>query len=209
MTIDALIDQLADDARPVRPQSVTVSRIGFGALSALTLMLVLGLLGVRADIASGAPSPVILLIAGLFAITAAAAGLAATRLARPEVGGRQGGAFWLVAAIALLPLISLVEYLLGNTAGTSTALVLRCLLWGVLASSLTLALLGWTLRSGATVLPSRASWLAGIAAGAVGATAITLECPNGEMLHLAIGHVGIVAVSAWISRLVLPPLIRW
>ncbi len=86
---------------------------------------------------------------------------------------------------------------------------MRCLQWGVLASFVSLGVLGWRLRKGAPVLPERAGLMAGIASGAVGSVAITLECNNSELLHLAIAHVGIVAIAATIGRFALPRIIRW
>lgn len=209
MDSQALIDQLSDDMVPVKPLSVRTSRLLAIGAAALTTAAVLIFLGVRVDIAAGSPSPVILLVAGLFALTAIASGMTATRLARPAVGGSQGGALWMTAAIGLLPAISLIEFLLGGDSSTSTEVLLRCLYWGIGASLLTLGVLTWRLKQGAPVLPERAGLFAGISAGAVGAFAITLECNNSQLLHLALSHVAIVGVMALAGRTLVPRLIRW
>lgn len=209
MNSQALIDQLSDDMAPVKPLSVRTSRFLALGAAAATVTAVLVFLGVRLDIQQGAPSPAILLIAGLFGLTAIASGLTATRLARPAVGGSQGGALWMTAAIGLIPAISLGEFLLGDGHGTSTTALINCLRWGVLASLLTLGVLTWRLRQGAPVLPEKAGLYAGISAGAVGAFAITLECNNSQLLHLALSHVGIVALMALAGRTLIPRLIRW
>lgn len=209
MNSQALIDQLSEDMTSVRPLSVRTSRLLALGGAALTTAAVLLFLGIRADIAAGDPSPVILLVAGLFALTAISAGITATRLAQPAVGGRQGGALWMAAAIGLLPAISLVEYLLGVGEPTSSEVALRCLYWGIAASLVTLGVLTWRLRQGAPVLPERAGLFAGLAAGAVGAFAITLECNNSQFVHLALSHAAIVATMALAGRALIPRIIRW
>ena len=209
MNSQALIDQLSEDMAPVKPLSVRSSRLMALGAAGITTAAVLLFLGVRVDIAAGAPSAVILLVAGLFALTAIASGLTATRLARPAVGGSQGGALWMAAAVGLLPAISLVEFLLGEAGPMSTEVALRCLVWGIAASVLTLGVLTWRLRQGAPVLPERAGLYAGLSAGAVGAFAITLECNNSQLLHLALSHVAIVAAMALAGRLLIPRIIRW
>ena len=71
-----------------------------------------------------------------------------------------------------------------------------------------LLLVGW-LQRGAPVAPERASWLVGVASGAIGAFAITLECPADAIVHVGVWHVGIVLVAGLIGRLAVPPLLRW
>ncbi|WP_260482136.1 DUF1109 domain-containing protein [Sphingomicrobium flavum] len=209
MKSDFLIDSLADSAEPVRPMSVGQSRLMLGGAALFTVVAVLVLFGPRVDLAQGTASPVILMIAGLFALAAVASGWAATRLAQPAVGGSQHGALWTVGAIALLPAISLIEFLLGNLAPAEPEGVINCLTYGTLSSLVTLAVLTWRLKKGAPVLPERAGLYAGLAAGAVGAFAITLECNFDGLAHMTLGHVGVVATMAMIGRFGISRLIRW
>lgn len=209
MNAESLIDSLVDEHDPVRPMTVAGGRAALGLTALATVALVLSLFGLRLDIAAGQPSPIVLLAAGLFALGAVAAGWAATRLAQPAVGGSQGGALWTVGAIALLPAISLIEYLLGNHQPTSSDAAMRCLTFGIAASVAALAVLTLRLRRGAPVLPERAGLLAGLSAGAVGAFAITLECNYNGLSHLTLGHVGIVAIMALVGRFGVSRLIRW
>lgn len=209
MKSDFLIDSLADSAEPVRPMSMTQSRIMLGIAALATVATMLALYGPRVDIVQGTPSPVILMVAGLFALGAAASGWAATRLAQPAVGGSQGGALWTVGAIALLPAVSLIEFLLGNLEPASSAGVIKCLTYGITASFVTLAVLTWRLKQGAPVLPDRAGLFAGLSAGSVGAFAITLECNFSGLAHMTLGHVGVVGAMALVGRYGVSRLIRW
>lgn len=210
MTLDTLIDDLAQDAGPVRHLSLTRGRIVALAASALFVAAFLALLGLRPDLAAGRPAPLILLVAGLFALTAVAAGWAATRLARPAVGsGNQTGAFWLLGAILLLPAVSFVEALLGNGISMDQGFGVRCLGWGLVASIITATALTHFLRRGAPVLPEKAGTLAGLSAGSIGALAVTLECSGTALSHLALWHVAVVALWTLAGRFALSRLLRW
>lgn len=208
--MNSLIDTLSDDLQPVRPLSLTRGRALGLAAALFTVVGFLSLYGLRPDLAAGRPAPLILIIAGLFGLTAVAAGWAATRLARPAVGSvNQTGALWLFGAILILPTVSAIEMALGHGVHMDTAFGLRCLSWGVGASVITAAALTGFLRRGAPVLPEKAGLFTGLAAGSVGALAITLECSGTALSHLAIWHVAIVAVWAVIGRWGLSRLLHW
>jgi hypothetical protein len=84
-----------------------------------------------------------------------------------------------------------------------------CLLTGTLASIASIIALTLWLRRGAPTSATRASWLIGIAGGAIGALAMALVCPIDSIMHIGTWHAGIVAVAATGSRLVLPRFLRW
>jgi hypothetical protein len=84
-----------------------------------------------------------------------------------------------------------------------------CLAFGLVAGLASLAFLTLWLRGGAPVAPERASWLAGLASGAIGALTITLECAHDPLTHVGIWHVAIPLVMAAGARLALPRLLRW
>ncbi len=209
--LDRLIDDLAAKAAPVqhhRSGPAVLMLAGLGALSLGGLALLVGL---RADVlAMRAPVPVMLAI-GLLAILAAAAGGQAIRMARPQVGAPAAGVPWLTVAVGLLPLIALAALATDPTAaaGLDMDSGSRCLWVGMLSGVASLAFLGFWLRRGAPVAPERAAWLAGLAAGAVGAAAITVECGHDEIVHLGLWHVAVVAVLAFAGRAILPRFIRW
>jgi hypothetical protein len=210
--IDQLIDDLSLQAAPVHPRQNGFGRAVLVLLAAISIAALALIFGLRRDILL-LQAPIQLFLAlGLFALLASATGLHAIRLARPEVGAPSSSAGWLVAALALFPLIASAA-LFSDPVSAVPALHpadgLRCLGVGLLAGSASLVFLTLWLRSGAVVAPVRAGWIAGLASGAIGAFAVSLECGNDEFVHLGIWHVAVVAGLAIIGRLAIPPLVRW
>lgn len=209
MTMDSkmLIDHLAEEGAAVRPLSLTEGR-GLAATAGFaTVAAFVGAFGFRDDIVAGHPQALPLVVASLFGLLAVAAGWSATRMARPAVGGSQGGALWVFAAVLLLPAISLIELASGEH--MDVAFGLRCLFWGIGASVITAVAMTMWLRRGAPVMPEKTGLLAGLTAGSVGALALTLECNGSALSHLAIFHVGIVAVWAVVGRTLIARALRW
>lgn len=208
---DDLIDQLADDAVAVRPMRTGAARAMLVAVAATSILLVQWEMGMRQDVAAMSPQPMLAVSLGLFAILAIAAGTSAIRMARPQVGAAQSGAPWALAALLLLPLAAVIA-LAANpalTSGLDPHQGMRCLTTGLIAGSGTLALLCLWLRTGAPVAVERSAWFAGLAAGAVGAIANSLECPVDAITHLGVWHVAEVLLGGLIGRIVLPPMLRW
>lgn len=208
---DMLIDKLAADAVPVRRQSTRSGRMLLAGVAAATFAAVAAIYGVRADFAAGSPSPMIGLAVGLMLILAVAAGAGAVRMARPQVGAASSGAPWALAALLLLPVLVIAGIVARPDlpSGLEPESGLRCLTFGAMAGATSLAFLTMWLRRGAPVAPQRAAWLAGLASGAIGALAVTLECPRNELAHLGIWHVAAVLATAGAARLLLPRLLRW
>lgn len=208
---DAIIDELVATARPVRPQSPRGGRFALLAIGAATLGAVFMVRGVRPDIVAGTPPPLLCVAAGLMLILAVAAGAGAARMASPQVGAASSGVQWALAALMLLPLIALADIAIGTSQATGLAIGpgVRCLSLGLGASLASLAFLTFWLRRGAPVAPERAAWVAGLAAGAIGALAVTLECTLDAFAHLGVWHVAIVLAAATVSRLLLPRFLRW
>ncbi len=208
---DALIDTLADDAAPVRPQSTQVGRAVLAAIAAATIAAVVMLLGIREELTARSIDPILGISIGLLAILAVAAGTGAIRMARPQVGALGSGAPWALAALLVLPVIALAAVAAnpGLAAGLAGGAGLRCLLVGLFAGAGALAFLTYWLRRGAPVAPERASWIAGLAAGAIGALAVTLECPEDAFAHLGVWHVAIPLVAGAAARMLLPRFLRW
>ncbi len=208
---DTLIDGLVADAEPVRRQSTRSGRLLLAIVAAATFAAVGAIYGIRADIAAGSPSPIVGLAAGLMLILAMAAGAGAVRMARPQVGAVISGAPWALAALMLLPALALAGIAARPelSAGMESGSGLSCLTIGLIAGTGSLTFLTMWLRGGAPVAPQRAAWLAGLASGAIGALAVTLECPHDELGHLGVWHVAAVLVSALAARILLPRLLRW
>lgn len=208
---DTLIDRLATDAVPVRRQSTQSGRLLLAAVATVTMAAVFATYGFRGDIIGGSPSPIVGLAAGLMLILAVAAGAGAVRMARPQVGAASSGAPWALAALLLLPALALAGIAARPelSSGLAADNGLRCLTFGIVGGMASLAFLTMWLRRGAPVAPQRAAWLAGLASGAIGALAVTLECPRDELAHLGVWHVAVVLVVGSGAGLLLPRLLRW
>ena len=81
--------------------------------------------------------------------------------------------------------------------------------FGTLFGTATFLYLAAWLKRGAPVQPDHAALLTGIAAGAVGAVAISLECPRDAIAHVGLWHIAPIAIGAIAGRLLLPRLLRW
>lgn len=208
---ETLIDTLANDAQPVRRQSVQTGRAALAAIAAASCSAIFAVYGFRADVMAGSPAPMVGLAAGLMLILALAAGAGAVRMARPQVGAASSGAPWALAALMLLPALAIAGIAARPelASGMAADHGIRCLVVGLVAGTASLAFLTVWLRRGAPVAPLRAAWLAGLASGAVGALAVTLECPRDALAHLGVWHVAVVVVSALAARIILPRLLRW
>ncbi|MCM8557226.1 NrsF family protein [Sphingomicrobium sediminis] len=209
MNTDNLIDQLADDAGPVRALTPREGQLLLAGAAALTLTIVIGIAGLRPQLTNGTADAISLVVTALFGLLSVAAGLSAVRLAQPQVGGAQGGAAWVFAAMLLFPAISVIEHGIGSPDSSLPELGMLCLGYGAAASLITAVALTAFLRKGAPVLPEKAGFMVGLAAGSVGAFAITLECGGSSFAHLAFWHVGIVAFWALVGRFGLAHLLRW
>lgn len=208
---DSLIDKLASNAVPVRARSVRTGRLALAALSVATLLAVLGTYGFRSDVLTGELPPMRALASGLMLLLACAAGGSAIRMARPQVGAASSGAPWALAALLLIPAIALAGIIAhpAELAGLAAGPGLRCLGFGLGAGFAAFVFLVIWLRRGAPVAPERAAWLAGLAAGAVGAFAVTLECPANSLVHIGVWHVAVPLVAGAAARLVLPRFLHW
>ena len=168
--------------------------------------------GLRPDITSGEPDPVFLLSSGLLLLLACAATFAVVQMSRPRVGNHQTGWIWALAMAALLPASGLLTWLaamLGGGHAVVDAAGWECLAVGVVLGLGVAVILTLQLRRGAPTSPERAGLLSGIAAGAAGAFALSMHCPNDAIVHIGLWHASAVAVSALAGRWLVPALIRW
>ena len=209
--LDQFIDDLAERAKPVGVQRTDQGRMILGIVGLLTVAFVAFMFGIRDDVSRLAPTPLITVATGLLAILSLAAGAHAVRMARPQVGASSSGTGWLIATLMLLPLaaIGAIAANPSEAAGLNSEVGFRCLMIGFAAGLGALAFLALWLRQGAPVAPEKASWLAGLAAGGIGAVAVTIECAYDSLAHLGVWHVAVVVAMAMLARLLLPPLVRW
>lgn len=208
---EALIDELADSAGPVRVKSTRLGRMALLAVAALTVAVTVALLGVRPDIGRLAPTPEVAISGGLLILLAIAAGTSAVRIARPEVGARPSGAPWALAALLVVSAVALIGIAAQPVPLAALAPLegARCLSVGLVAGLATIAFLTFWQRRGAPVRLESAAWLAGLTGGAVGAISVTIECPVDGLAHIGVWHIAVVPLAGFATRLLLPPLIRW
>lgn len=206
-----LIAQLADELEPVRPLRLSRGLAGLGLAICITVGAVALSQGLWSGPVHGRAGPVFFIVNGLIALVGLASGRAVIRMAAPQVGVRQDGSRWLLAALAILPATAFILVALDGSLGARDhmANALHCSLTGTGAGlAVAIALVIW-LRSGAPVAPSAAGLYTGVAAGALGSFAYGLSCPLDTIQHLGIWHVAPVALSAILGRIAIPALIRW
>jgi len=209
---DEFINQLVADLRPVRPlrqaggMAMTVAALLAGMLG------VAGLFGLRPDVVAGQPGPMLLVPAGLFLVLALASAWCAVDMARPQVGLRREGWGWTALMAAVLPASAFVlaagEWLAGRDVALDRA-GWTCVAGGIMFGLATAVVLIVWLRRGAPTALARAGLLTGVAAGAAGTLAVSLECPQDGLLHIGLWHGGAVILCGLIGRVIVPRLIRW
>ena len=183
----------------------------FAAIALATLLGAIWLWGLSAAVAELRPNPMTLLSGGLFFLLGLAGGWTLTRMARPTIGAPNNGWRWAAGAVAVLPVAAVAFALVDPAARSGVSLEdgLGCLVRGLVASLAVAAAMIWYLRRGAPLRVRTASWLVGLTAGAVGAVAVALNCPDDALAHIGLWHAGIVAAAGAVSRIALPPLLRW
>lgn len=208
---DELIDQLTVDLKPRSSMSPWSGRALLAFTAILTVAILVGHFGMRPDFRDGHPHSIALLCALVMLSLCLTFVATTTGMARPAVGSARGGWQWALAPLAVLPVAAVV------TAASDPSELARmlppdgpsCLIVGTLASLASIAALTIWLRRGAPTSAARASWLIGIAGGAVGAVGMAFVCPIDAITHIGTWHVGIVLATALGSRLVLPHFLRW
>jgi hypothetical protein len=210
---DDLIERLALDLKPT-PKTAVARRllIGLGAGAAVSIVLVIAVLGFRPDMAEAATG---MMFWVKFAYTLALAGLAvwaAAAFSRPATrgGGRMA---WMALPVALMALLA-VWKLIDTPAQSRLAAIMggsALVCPGrIIAFSLPpLAGLIWAVRG---LAPTHLRWagaMIGLAAGGAGATAYALACDESAAPFLVIWYsLGIAATTA-VGALLGPRVLRW
>lgn len=209
---DALIAELVGTLEPVKPLRFSHGMAMTLASAAASVLLVVGLFGLRPDLRGGVVDPVHLIAIGLYFGLALAASVTVVVMSRPCVGTDHSGWTWAAAMAALLPAAGLIAGL-GSGGGLLEAESIRhgasCFAIGGASSLLVFAVLVAWLRKGAPTAPDRAGVVAGIAAGAFGAFAFSLHCPDSDIVHVGVWHSGVVLAMGLFGRLTVPALVRW
>ena len=213
MRTDDLIDQLAADPRPVRGGAVQRRFLGVAVAGALAaLVLVLGWLHTRHDLAQAVAGRMFWMKAVYTALLAVAGFWALERLARPDGVPRRAVTFG-AAVLTLFIVAGLTQGMLSHP--EERMAMLRGHSWTVCARNiLVLALPGLAasllaLRGMAPTRPTLTGFAAGAFAGGVAATVYGLACVESTMVFVGVwytlGVLGTGALGALVGRWAL----RW
>ncbi len=213
MKTDQLIDMLSTNVEPVKcgqgwKPLVWALAMG-GAVSFCMMLLTVGL---RTQAAGGIHVG-FLALKLLFMLSVIGTGTALLmKLIRPGQDVRKLFRFlflpFLVAgfvgivALALQPSSAWDRMILGTEWVT-------CLFCIPLFAIVPFALLIWALRKGAPTNLKRTGAIAGLVAGALGATAYAFHCPDDYLPFMAIWYGAMVVLCAWIGAKLGPRLLRW
>jgi hypothetical protein len=180
--------------------------------AAVTAAVVLGIYGLRYDLAAGLVDPMHLVATGLYLGLALAATVTVVVMSRPQVGSDHSGWRWAAAMAGLLPVAGVIVALSRGTETLSLGIMrhgAECMAGGSLASLLVFAMLVLWLRRGAPTSPERAGLVAGVAAGSFGIFAASLHCADNDIVHIGLWHSAAVAAMGLVGRALVPRLIRW
>ncbi len=213
MKTDQLIDMLSTNVEPVKSGQVWKPLIWALAIGgAASFCVMLATVGLRTDAAGGIHVG-FLALKLLFMLSVIGTGTALLmKLIRPGQEARKLFRFlflpFLVAgfvgivALALEPSAAWHPMILGTQWVT-------CLYCIPLFAIVPFAVLIWALRKGAPTNLKRTGAIAGLVAGAVGATAYAFHCPDDSLPFIAVWYGAMVVFCAWIGARLGPRLLRW
>ena len=213
MKIDALIDRLAADVRPV-PRHGRARRLGVGILAggAVTLILVALGLGIRSDLGVALHGFSFWMKWTYTVSLGIGAVVMAARLARPEPV--RLARFWPVAIpFALLAVVGAIE-MAHVPAGDRLAMWLgqtwkKCPWLLLLLSGPIFIGLLWSFRRLAPTRLRAAGAAAGFAAGAWAATLYCLHCPEVSAIFVLTWYTLGIGLAAGVGALLGPRFLRW
>ena len=210
---DDLLDRLSASLRPT-PAGLVLQRllIGLATGGAVSLALVVAVLGPRPDLGAAVSQPMFWVKFGYALALAVVALWAVERLARPG-GLARGRLAWLAAPLLIVTAIALWR-LAAAPPGVRMGLVMghsaRLCPWYVLAASLApFAGLVWAVRGLAPTRLRLAGLALGFAAGGMGAFAYAMHCDEMAAPFLAVWYTLGVAAAGALGWLVGPRILRW
>ncbi len=213
MKTDDLILLLASDTVAVEPRVWRrryALALGAGVIGAVLLML--AMLGVRPDIAVVMQIPAFWMKFAFPGALATVALLAASRLSRPGVP--LGAVAWAIPVpVLVIWLLGVIE-LSGATPeqrdmlfwGTTWA---TCPVYVALLSVPAFIVLLWVMKTLAPTRLALAGAAAGLLAGAVGAAAYALYCPESGASFLGVWYVLGMMIPTVLGAIIGPRLLRW
>ena len=211
MKTDHLIHMLSTNLEPVKTiqikKTLTLALV-IGGAAAFCLML--GTVGLRSGLTS---SLSFLALRLLFTLSLIALGtLLLARLARPGHKSER------LSTLTLLPFLIIAGagvIALGFHSPMAWGKMMlgmswfTCLLCIPMFAVIPFVALIWFLRKGAPTDLRLTGAIAGLVAGALGATAYAFHCPDDSIPFIAVWYGAMVAVCAFIGALLGPRLLRW
>ena len=211
MKTDQLIEILSRNVEPVKPghlQKTLVWALLAGGVGAFGVML--GTVGLRPD---GLPHLEFLSLRLVFTFSLIAIGAASlARLIRP---GQRAGK---LAALTVLPFLVMIAggaIAIGFGGPMAWGRMLfgmnwmTCLLCIPLFAVPPFIALIWFLRDGAPTSLRLTGAIAGLLAGALGATAYAFHCPDDSVPFIVFWYVSMIGLCSLVGALLGPKLLRW
>ncbi len=213
MKTDQLIEMLSTNVEPVKSGQVwkpLVWALAIGGAASFCVML--ATVGLRTDAAGGIHVG-FLALKLLFMVSVIGTGTALLmKLIRPGQEARKLFRF-LFLPFLVAGLVGIVALAFEPSAawhpmilGTQWVTCLYCIPLFAIAP---FALLIWALRKGAPTNLQRTGAIAGLVAGALGATAYAFHCSDDSLPFIAIWYGAMVLLCAWIGARLGPWLLRW
>jgi hypothetical protein len=213
MSYDSLINQLADDLKPVRRRGLKADLTFVGVICGIELLLFFRLGMARAGMPSMLQQPSfwwrlasLALISGISAILAALS-------FNPAFSPRRG-----IRAVGVLVLVCLGTGLCISAGPDGLKTLVQRLDWfdGLHCAGKVIALslppvvgLGILMRRGAPTDMRATSVLVGLAAAAWGGLVFVFACPFDDPLYIAVWYSTGCGVVVALARMLLPRLARW
>lgn len=213
MKTDQLIELLGSNVEPVKPEQLPWTLIGALVVGGLGgLCVALAVMGIFIDIGSWRH----LAFMGLklvFALSVAVIG--AVILVRAVRPGRTLGKLFVFVFLPMLALgAAAIASLLPERPSAWGSIILggqwsMALLCIPLFALVPFAVLIWAMRKGAPTDLTRAGTVAGLVAGALGAAAYALFCPDDSLPFIAVWYSAAMLFTTLVGALLGRPLLRW
>jgi hypothetical protein len=206
------LDRLVEELEPVQPLSARRAMLGLAGLVLIGGIAVAGTLGVRPDILAGNPNPMLFLRSGLLLMLGGIAAASALAMARPLVGRADRAWVGAAAMAAVVPGAALAYAVLDPPAAARAVWwpsAINCMIVSLSCAVGFAAIIVAQLRRGAPVLPERAAWVTGLAAGSLGVLVYSIHCPANHIAYIGLWYSLAIVISAIASRLIVPRFIRW
>ena len=213
MKTDQLIDMLSTNVEPVKNGQIwkpLVWALAIGGAASFCVML--ATVGLRTQAAGGIHVG-FLALKLLFMLSVIGTGTALLmKLIRPGQEVRKLFRFlflpFLVAVFAGIVALALKPSAVWHPMILGTQWV-TCLYCIPLFAIVPFALLIWALRKGAPTNLERTGAIAGLVAGALGATAYAFHCSDDSLPFIAVWYGAMILLCAWIGAKLGPRLLRW